>query len=86
MTTWIRAKVVRIGNSRGIRIPQALIEQARLTDEVEMRLEGDKLIIQSARLPRQGWAAQFAAMSAQGDDALLDPTPPTAFDRDEWEW
>ncbi len=69
----IRAKVVRIGNSRGIRIPRALLEQAGLTDEVEMMVDGDKLIIHSARLPRQGWGAQFAAMAAQWDE-------------DKWTW
>ncbi len=35
-----RAKVVKIGNSRGIRIPRTLLEQASLTDEVEMSVDG----------------------------------------------
>ena len=72
MNMTIRAKVVKIGNSRGVRIPRALLEQAGLTDEVEMTVDGSKLIIHSARLPRQGWDAQFASMAEHNDDLLLD--------------
>jgi antitoxin MazE len=86
MTMTIRSKVVKIGNSRGIRIPRALLEQAGLTDEVEMIVEGNNLIIHSVRHPRQGWDARFAAMAAQGDDQLLDPIPATAWDEEEWTW
>jgi antitoxin MazE len=86
MNMTIRSKVVKIGNSRGIRIPRALLEQAGLSDEVEMMVEGNKLIIHSARIPRQGWDAQFAAMAAQGDDQLLDSAPATQWDEEEWTW
>jgi antitoxin MazE len=82
----IRSKVVKIGNSRGIRIPRTLLEQAGLTDEVEMKVEGDKLIIQSARVPRQGWEALFASMAEQGDDRLFDETASTRWDEEEWTW
>ena len=84
MGLMIRAKVVKIGNSRGIRIPRTLLEQAGLTDEVEMVVEGDKLIIHSVRLPRQGWDAQFAAMAAHEDDQLLDSASATPWDEEEW--
>lgn len=85
MNMTIRSKVVKIGNSRGIRIPRAVLEQAGLTDEVEMIVDGNNLIIHSARIPRQGWAAQFAAMAAQGDDQLLDPAA-AQWDEEEWTW
>jgi hypothetical protein len=72
MTRTIRSKIVEIGNSRGIRIPRVLLEQAGLTGEVEMTVEDDKLIIHSVHSPRQGWENQFAAMAENGDDRLLD--------------
>lgn len=86
MNMTIRSKIVKIGNSRGIRIPRALLEQAGLADEVEMMVEGNNLIIHSARIPRQGWAAQFAAMAAQEDDQLHDSGPATLWDEEEWTW
>jgi antitoxin MazE len=86
MNMVIRSKVVKIGNSRGIRIPRAVLEQAGLTDEVEMKVEGSRLIIQATRHPRQGWEEHFAAMAKQGDDQLLDETPSTPWDEEEWTW
>ncbi len=82
----IRSKVVKIGNSRGIRIPRTVLEQAGLEDEVEMVVEGDKLIIQSPHKHRQGWDAQFAAMAEQNDDRLLDEYTSTHWDDEEWTW
>jgi antitoxin MazE len=86
MNRTIRAKIVKIGNSRGIRIPRTILEQAGLEDEVEMKVEGSRLIIHAARRPRQDWEAHFANMSERGDDQLLDEATPTQWDDEEWEW
>lgn len=86
MNMMIRSKVVKIGNSRGIRIPRTVLEQAGLTDEVEMTVEGNKLIIQAFRQPRQEWEERFADMAKQGDDQLLDEASPTQWDEEEWTW
>ncbi len=86
MATYIRSKLVRIGNSRGVRIPRTLLEQAELDDEVEMTVQEGKLIIRPARERRQGWEAQFAAMAELGDDRLLDEPRPTEWDEVEWTW
>ncbi len=86
MNMMIRTKVVKIGNSRGIRIPRTVLEQAGLTDEVEMIVEGNKLIIQASRHPREGWEERFADMAKQGDDALLDQISSTQWDEEEWTW
>jgi antitoxin MazE len=86
MSMTVRSKVVKIGNSRGIRIPRTLLEQAGLTDDVEMMVEGNRLIIHSTQHPRQGWSAQFATMAEQGDDRLLDQVPATSWEENEWTW
>lgn len=86
MNQMVRSKVVKIGNSRGIRIPHTLLEQAGLTDEVELRVEGDKLIVRSARQPREGWGIKFARMSQHGDDRLLDKSLQNKWDEEEWTW
>ena len=79
-------RIVRIGNSRGIRIPKALLDRAELPDEVELQAEPGRLVVQAIRKPREGWEAAAQAMRATGDDALLDPPLSTAFDNQEWEW
>ena len=86
MNHWIRSKVVKIGNSRGIRIPRALLEQVGLTDEVEMSIEGDRLIIHPVHGPRQDWEGMFAKMANYGDDRLLDEDITSKWDEDDWEW
>jgi len=86
MSMTVRSKVVKIGNSRGIRIPRTLLEQAGLTDDVEMTIEGDKLIIHSAHHPRLGWEAHFKSMAVHGDDQLLEQPLPTQWDENEWTW
>jgi len=82
----VKTRIVRIGNSRGVRIPKRLIEQAGLGDEVEISIHEDSLVIRPARKPREGWAAAFQEMARRGDDALPDDAASTASDWDEGEW
>jgi antitoxin MazE len=83
-----RTKIVQIGNSQGIRIPKLLLEQAKLTDEVELEVQEHQLIIRSVKRPRQGWAEACRDMAQRGDDRLLDDVSHslTTFDETEWEW
>jgi antitoxin MazE len=84
MTT--KTRIVRIGNSRGIRVPKVLLDQAQLPDEVELHAEPGRLVVQGVRRPRTGWAEAARFMAEARHDGLLDPTSPTRFDREEWEW
>ena len=84
MTT--RTRIVRIGNSRGIRIPKTLLDEAELPEEVELRAEPGRLVVQAAHHPRSGWAKAAERMRVHGDDQLLDEPTATRFDREEWEW
>jgi antitoxin MazE len=52
----MRSRIVRIGNSRGVRLPKLLIEQAGLLEEVELRAEAGQIIIAAPRTTRAGWA------------------------------
>lgn len=82
----MKARLVRIGNSRGVRLPKPLIEQAGLTEEVELVVrEGEIAIMRTAR-QRQGWSKAAAQLAAQGESQLLDEVVPTRFDGEEWEW
>ena len=84
----MKISVVRIGNSRGIRIPKTLLEQCRLGNTVELEVQRDRLVIRPAAKPRNGWDEAFRQMAQQGNDALLDKDSlsPTQWDRTEWEW
>jgi antitoxin MazE len=84
----MKATLVQIGNSRGVRLPKAFLEQAGLRDEIEMEVRGSRIVIRAANHPRAGWEEAFASMAARGDDALLDAEAGTLtrWDESEWEW
>jgi antitoxin MazE len=82
----MKTRIVRIGNSQGVRLPRPLLEQAGLGEDVVLRATPGRIVIEAARAPRAGWADAAKAMHAVGDDALLDAASATRFDRDEWEW
>ena len=88
MNTIVTTRIVKIGNSQGIRIPKPLLEQVGLNGTVQLEVEADCLILRPVRVPRQGWEAQFQRMAENGDDALVDSDIPsmTKWDETEWEW
>ncbi|TVS12646.1 MAG: AbrB/MazE/SpoVT family DNA-binding domain-containing protein [Wenzhouxiangella sp.] len=82
----MKTQLVQIGNSRGIRIPKPLIEQAGLGDQVELRVEDGQVIIENHRKPRAGWAEAARELRQREEGPSLDETPPTLFDESEWDW
>lgn len=81
-----KTHIIRIGNSKGIRVPKPLLDQAQLPEEVEIYAEPGRLIVRAAHHPRHGWAEAARAMRAREEDGLLDATTATAFDAEEWTW
>jgi len=83
----MKTRIIRIGNSQGIRIPKPLLEQTGLVDEVELEVRAHEIVIRSARQPREGWATAFHAMAAAGDDVLLESEAAGSnWDEEEWQW
>lgn len=82
----MKSRIVQIGNSRGLRLPKVLLEQAQLSDEVELDAEPGRIVIRRGSRPRAGWAAAARKMRERGEDRLLDPTTSTRFDEKEWKW
>ncbi len=84
----VNTRIVKIGNSQGIRIPKVLLEQSGLGEHVGLEVQPGLIIIRAAEHPRQGWDEQFRLMAQQGDDQLLDGDIPnlSKWDEEEWEW
>ncbi len=84
----MRASIVRIGNSQGIRIPKVVLEQTHLKGEVELEVRDQQILIRAARKPRQDWGRKFRLMAEKGDDRLLDRdvVGQTSWDEEEWQW
>lgn len=82
----MKARLVRIGNSRGLRLPKPLIEEAGFKDEVEITLRDGALIVTSAEHPRAGWGAAVKLLLERREAYVIAENTPTRFEEDEWEW
>jgi len=81
----MKSQIIQIGNSQGIRIPKVLLEESRISGEVDLELHPDGILIRKTQRARAGWADAFKAM-AENDDDELDVSASTAFERKEWQW
>ncbi len=83
----MKANIIRIGNSLGLRIPKPLIEQCGFEGQVELTIDQNRLIISPSTDVRVGWSNGFQEMAQNGDDQpLLAETNSNEFDDTEWEW
>jgi antitoxin MazE len=83
----IKTRIVRIGNSQGVRIPKLLLEQTDIGTEVELEVQENRIIIRSSKSLRHDWEDQFRIMAELGDDQLLDEVDQlSTWDKEEWEW
>ena len=76
--------IVAIGNSKGIRIPKALLEQCGFAEHADLRIENGNIILSPIKKSRAGWAEAMQALGA--DDTELDEWGSTEFDESEWTW
>lgn len=87
----MKTQMIKIGETRAVCIPPALLGKLGLGDEVEINLEDDHFSIRPSlplSMARTGWAEAAQRMAAEQDDALLDPelTGQSEFDQKEWVW
>jgi antitoxin MazE len=81
----MRAQIIRIGNSQGVRIPKILLEESGISGDVELEIAGEGILIRNVSKPRAGWNAAFAALAEADDDASLVEVP-TRFEKKDWQW
>jgi len=78
--------IIPIGNSKGIRLPKAILEQLQITDQVDLEVENRQIIIRPInKAPREGWADAFSKMHERKEDTLL-MAETNAAEGFEWEW
>ena len=85
----MKTKVIKIGNSKGVRIPRHMLEQSGLKSEVEIEVKDKTIILKPTAKIREDWEKAFQKMSGNNDDILLDQEyleNSTSWDNEEWEW
>ena len=82
----MKANIVSIGNSKGIRIPKVLLKQFDFNDQVDLEIEKEGIVIRPVKSkPREGWDSAFKLMHERKEDILLIDEK-TDFDIEGWEW
>lgn len=82
----MKANIVSIGNSKGIRIPKVLLKQFDFNDQVDLEIEKDGIVIKPVKgKTREGWDSAFRLMHERKEDILLIDEK-TDFDVEGWEW
>jgi len=84
----MRARVIKIGNSQGLRIPKPILEQTGIMDDVEIEVEKNQIIIRPVKNARDGWDDAFKVMVEKGDDEPIidDEKISHSWDEKEWHW
>ena len=83
----MRARVIKIGNSQGLRIPKPILEQTGIMDDVEIEVEKNQIIIRPVKNPREGWDDALKMMGRKGDDEpIIDDGTANLWDDGQWQW
>lgn len=82
----MKAQIIQIGNSQGIRIPKVLLEETKLAGEVHLEVHEGGILIRNAQKPRASWDALFKSLGDGEDDQALEETSVTTFEKKEWQW
>ena len=83
----MRTKLVRVGNSRGVRIPQVLIRESGLEEEVDISVEDGAVVVRSVSNARASWVAAFERLGGEDGTLFLnDDGIRNDFDEEEWTW
>ena len=67
----MEVSIIKIGNSKGLRLSKTLLEKYQIKDKVELILEKGQIILRPVDNPRKNWEKKFKEMSKNDDDTLL---------------
>jgi antitoxin MazE len=82
----MKAQIIQIGNSQGVRIPKALLKETKISGEIELEVHPDGILIKNIKKPRSDWDERFRAAAEFDDDLSHEARPATEFEKKEWQW
>ncbi|MFA7204606.1 MAG: AbrB/MazE/SpoVT family DNA-binding domain-containing protein [Candidatus Caldatribacteriota bacterium] len=78
--------MIPIGNSKGIRIPKAILEQCNISEKVSLEIKGNSIIIKPIKnTPRKDWDKYFKMMQDKKEDKLI-LNDQIDLEMEDWEW
>ena len=82
----MKAQIIQIGNSQGIRIPKMMLEDTGISGEVELKVLPDGILIKNIKKPRGDWDAAFKKLADTDDDIPVGTEASSEFEKKEWQW
>ena len=82
----MKAQIIKIGNSKGIRIPKPLLEEGNLDGQVELEVVEEGLLVKSVSPPRFGWKEAFQKLAENDEDEILIGQEGNKYDEAQWRW
>ncbi len=82
----MKAQIIQIGNSQGIRIPKVLLEETGISGEVELETSPEGILIRNIKKPRGDWDAIFRKLADTDDDQAVETQLAGEFEKKEWQW
>jgi antitoxin MazE len=67
----MQIKIVRIGNSKGLRLSKTILDKYNIHESVELVLKDEFIELRPIKKSRSGWNEKFRKMNEFGDDDLL---------------
>lgn len=82
------AHIIHIGNSFGVRIPKAIIQQVGFEENMDLvfKITEEGLLISPEKKVREGWEQKFRSPRKELKESALLGDFPNEFDKDEWKW
>jgi antitoxin MazE len=81
----MQIEVIRIGNSKGVRIPAYILKECNIKDKIELEVRDGKIIITPVDRPRKGWSEKFKEMHMNGEDKSI-INDNIGLEAEDWEW
>lgn len=78
--------LAKIGNSQGIRIPQAILREVKFVDQAEISIKDGKIVIDPVSQNRKNWAEKFKKIADQKEKLLFPDEMSHSWDQEDWQW
>jgi len=82
----MKAQIIQIGNSQGIRIPKALLLETKISGDIELEVHPEGILIKNVNRPRSDWDERFRLAVEQDDELSNGERIPNSFEKKEWQW
>ena len=82
----MKAQIVQIGNSQGLRIPKVLLEESGIMGEVELEIHAEGILIRNISKPRADWDSRFELLRDHDNDVMAELPAGSRFETREWQW